>query len=172
MSAGFDSAPESRSFVDRLSKRTGETVCWLFLVAAALSCYEVLMDWLFRAPTVWVHDSTIMLCSACFLLGGAYALERGDHIRITVVYELFSARWRRRSEIFTTVLSLIYLIALSLAAGKQSIDSIMRVERSGRAWDFPMPMVIRTLLFLGAALLFLQACSHLMKLVHSRAPHR
>ena len=154
--------------MDRLSKRTGDTVCWLFLVAAVLSCYEVLMDWLFRAPTVWVHDSTIMLCSACFLLGGAYALERGDHIRITIVYEMFSAHWRRRCDIFTTLLTLVYLGALSWFTGKQAFDSIMRVERSGRAWDFPMPMVIRTLLFLGAALLVLQACSGLMKLVQRR----
>lgn len=155
--------------MDRLSQRTGNAVCWLFLVAAALSCYEVLMDWLFRAPTVWVHDSSIMLCAACFLLGGAYALERGDHIRITVLYDQFSAAWQRRCDILITALSLVYLGALAWFTGKQAFDSIARVERSGRAWDFPMPMVIRTLLFLGAALLLLQAASQLLKLLRSRA---
>lgn len=144
-------------------------MCWLFLVAAVLSCYEVLVDWLFRAPTIWVHDSAIMLCAACFLLGGAYALERGDHIRITVVYELMSERWRRRCDVFTTLLTLVYLGALSFFTGRQAFDSIMRVERSGRAWDFPMPMVIRTLLFLGAALLLLQAGSQLLKLIRGQA---
>ena len=38
----------------------------------------------------------------------------------------------------------------------QAINSIRIVEMSGRAWNFPMPMVIRTALFLGTALLALQ----------------
>lgn len=162
--------------VDRLSKFLGEKLSWLFLIAVALSCYEVMMDWLFRSPTVWVHDSTIMLCSTCFLFGGAYALQRREHIRITVVYDWFSPRIQHWCDIFTLILSLLYLLALSAFTGKQAIDSIMRVERSGRAWDFPMPMVIRTALFLGAVLLVLQAVSHLYELIrhrnltHSREP--
>jgi hypothetical protein len=45
----------------------------------------------------------------------------------------------------------------------------MRVERSGRAWDFPMPMVIRTAFFLGTALLALQTASLLLELIRKRA---
>jgi TRAP-type mannitol/chloroaromatic compound transport system permease small subunit len=123
------------------------------------------MDWLFRSPTIWVHDSTIMLCSTCFLLGGAYALQRREHIRITVIYDCFSPNVKHWCDIFTTILTLLYLLALSAFTGKQALDSIMRVERSGRAWDFPMPMIIRTALFLGAALLVLQAASHLYQLL-------
>ena len=36
----------------------------------------------------------------------------------------------------------------------------MLVEMSGRAWDFPMPMVIRIAFFLGTLLLLLQALAH------------
>jgi TRAP-type mannitol/chloroaromatic compound transport system permease small subunit len=151
--------------IDRLSKSIGNAACWLFLVAALISCYEVTMDSVFRAPTVWVHDATIMLCSTAFLLGGAYALQRREHIRITVVYDYFSDAMKRWADIVTTVLTLVYLLALAYFAGQQAIDSIMRVERSGRAWDFPMPMVIRTMLFAGAVLLSLQALSQLYHLV-------
>ena len=153
--------------VDRLSLFLGDKLYWLFLLAAILSCYEVLMDWLFRAPTVWVHDSTIMLCSTAFLFGGAYALQRREHIRITAAYDYFSPAVKRWCDIFTYILSLVYLLALSAFTGKQAIDSIMRVERSGRAWDFPMPMVIRTALFLGALLLLLQAVSVLYQLIRT-----
>ncbi|MFO1349222.1 MAG: TRAP transporter small permease subunit [Gammaproteobacteria bacterium] len=158
------------SIIDRVSRITGETLSWLYLVAALISCYEVMMDWLFNAPTIWVHDATIMLCSICFLLGGAYALERREHIRITSVYDLFSPRIKRWCDIVTLFLTLIYLLALTAFTGKQAIESIRIVERSGRAWDFPMPMVIRTALFLGAALLVLQALSQFLQLLRNKAP--
>ena len=153
--------------IDRWSKVIGDKLSWLFLVAVILSCYEVMMDWLFRAPTIWVHDSTIMLCSTCFLFGGAYALQRREHIRITVIYDMFGSRLRRGCDILTTVFTLVYLFALGAFTGQQAFDSIMRVERSGRAWDVPMPMLIRTMLFLGTVMLFLQAASQLYELIRN-----
>ncbi len=147
--------------IDRLSRRIGEVLCWLFLVAAALTCYEVISDAVFRAPTIWVHDSTIMLCSTAFLFGGAYAMQRREHIRITVVYDLLGPRARWLLDLVSLVLTLVYLGVLGAFTGMQAIESIRLVERSGRAWDFPMPMVVRTALFLGAALLVLQTLSAL-----------
>ncbi|MCB1803703.1 MAG: TRAP transporter small permease subunit, partial [Candidatus Competibacteraceae bacterium] len=95
--------------IDRVSRILGDKLAWLFLVAAALSCYEVMMDWLFRAPTIWVHDSSIMLCSTAFLFGGAYALQRREHIRITVLYDYFSPWWQWVCDIVSLALTLVYL---------------------------------------------------------------
>ncbi|MGI9491361.1 MAG: TRAP transporter small permease subunit, partial [Geminicoccaceae bacterium] len=133
---------------------------WLFLIAAALTCFEVLMGWAFRSPTIWVHDTTIMMSATCFLFGGAYALERRDHIRITFLYDAMSESLRRWCDRFTLTLTLIYLGALLWFVTKQAWQSIKLVEMSGRAWDFPMPMVIRIAFFLGTLLLLLQALVH------------
>ena len=75
--------------IDRFSRYVGQTVCWLFLVAVIISVFEVVSDWVFDAPTIWEHDLTITLCSTCFLLGGAFAMQRQEHIRITVLYDFF-----------------------------------------------------------------------------------
>ncbi len=118
------------------------------------------MDWVFRSPTIWVHDTTIMMSATCFLLGGAYALERRDHIRITFLYDMMSPALRRWCDRLTLTLTLIYLAALLWFVAKQAWQSILLVEMSGRAWDFPMPMVIRIAFFLGTLLLLLQALAH------------
>ena len=149
--------------VDRLSRRCGEAACWLFLAAAAVSVYEVLMDSMFRAPSVWVHDSTIMLCSTAFMLGGAYAMQRREHVRITVVYDRMRPGTRRACDLLTLSLALVYVLALTWFTGLQATESISIVERSGRAWDFPMPMVIRTAFFAGAVLLTLQTAANLYR---------
>ena len=154
--------------VDRISRTAGETLSWLFLVSVVLTCYEVFMGWAFRAPTIWVHDSTIMMSASCFLLGGAYALQGGHHIRITFVYDLLPPPAQRLCDLIGLLLALVYLLALAWFSGMQAFNSIRIVEMSGRAWNFPMPMVIRTALFLGAALLALQAAAELFKLIRAR----
>lgn len=156
--------------VDRATRRIGDTLCWLFLISAILTCYEILMDAAFGAPTIWVHDTTVMMSATCFLFGGAYALQRRDHIRITFVYDLLPKRVRRGLDLIGHVLTLVYLLALGWFAGGQAIESIMIVEMSGRAWNVPMPMVIRTAFFLGTVLLVLQAVAQLIRLI--RTPGR
>ena len=155
--------------IDRLSKELGQKLSWLFLISAILSCYEVFMDAALRSPTVWVHDTTVMLSATCFLFGGAYAMQQDRHIRITFIYDALGPRVRRVCDLISLVLTLLYVLALGWFAGLQAFDSIMRVEMSGRAWDFPMPMVIRTVLFLGTALLALQTVSHLYAMIRARA---
>jgi TRAP-type mannitol/chloroaromatic compound transport system permease small subunit len=146
--------------IDRLSRAIGDRLAWLFLISAGLTCLEVFLDWVFRAPTIWVHDTTIMMSATCFLLGGAYALERRDHIRITFVYDMMSPALQRWCDRLTLTLTLIYLAALLWFVAKQAWQSVLLVEMSGRAWDFPMPMVIRLAFFFGTLLLLLQALAH------------
>ena len=146
--------------VDRLSRALGDRLAWLFLISAGLTCLEVFLDWMFRSPTIWVHDTTIMMSATCFLFGGAYALERRDHIRITFLYEMMSPWLRCWCDRLTLTLTLIYLGALLWFVAKQAWQSVMLIEMSGRAWDFPMPMVIRIAFFLGTLLLLLQALAH------------
>jgi C4-dicarboxylate transporter DctQ subunit len=154
--------------LDRLTRALGDRLAWLFLVSAGLTCFEVLSDWAFRAPTIWVHDSTLMMSATCFLFGGAYALQRRDHIRITFLYDVLPRPVQRVCDLIGLVLALGYLLALGWFAGGQAFRSIMIVEMSGRAWDFPMPMVIRTALFLGVALLVLQTAAHLVASIRER----
>lgn len=161
--------PTDSNPVDRASRRVGETLSWLFLISVILTCYEVFMGSVFRAPTIWVHDATTMMSATCFLLGGAYAMQQGQHIRITFVYDLLPARVRWLCELAGLVLGLLYLLGLGWFAGMQAFNSISIVEMSGRAWNVPMPMVIRTAFFLGTALFALQAAAEIAKLLRTRS---
>jgi TRAP-type mannitol/chloroaromatic compound transport system permease small subunit len=154
--------------VDRTSRAVGDTLSWLFLISVALTCYEVLMGSVFRAPTIWVHDATTMMSATCFLLGGAYAMQQGQHIRITFVYDLLPLRGQRLCDLVGLVLGLLYLLGLGWFAGMQAFNSIRIVEMSGRAWNVPMPMIIRTAFFVGTALFALQAAAEIVKLIRTR----
>ena len=119
-----------------------------------------------------MHSLRLMLCATCFLFGGAYALERREHIRMTAVYELMPRRLQRACDVLALLLTLAYLLGLGWFAGVQAVRSIGIMEMSGRAWNFPMPVVIRTAFFLGTALLALQAAANLVALLRGSAGSR
>ena len=58
----------------------------------AAVAYEVVARYLFNAPTIWSFDLTYMLYGALFMLGAAYALHKGAHIRTDFFWDNFSPR--------------------------------------------------------------------------------
>jgi TRAP-type mannitol/chloroaromatic compound transport system permease small subunit len=46
----------------------------------------------FGAPTIWVYEASFMANGAAFMLGAAYALHKGAHIRTDFFYERWSVR--------------------------------------------------------------------------------
>ncbi len=151
--------------VERVSRRTGEACAWLFPLAALLTGYEVIAAALFAAPTIWVHDLTTMLCVIGFLVGGAYAQARREHIRITPVYDLLPAGVRGICDALGLGLAAAYAAVLAWFTGSQAIESVRIWEMSGHAWNFPMPVVIRLAFFLGSLLLLAQLAAHLRALL-------
>ena len=54
--------------------------------------YEVFARYVFNAPTIWSFDVTYMLYGTIFMLGAAYALHKGAHIRTDFFFEKWSIR--------------------------------------------------------------------------------
>lgn len=78
--------------IDRFTDRTGSMVSWLSVPLVLAVTYEVMSRYLFNAPTVWAFDVTYMLYGSLFMLGAAYALHKGAHIRTDFFWEQFSIR--------------------------------------------------------------------------------
>ena len=67
-------------------------VCLAVIVVAY--CYEVVARYAFNSPTIWSFDVTYMLYGTIFMLGSAYALHKGAHIRTDFFFERWSVRTR------------------------------------------------------------------------------
>ena len=78
--------------IDRFTDTTGTWVAWLNLPLVAVVCYEVAARYFFGAPTIWSFDLTYMLYAAIFMLGSAFALHKGAHIRTDFFFERWSIR--------------------------------------------------------------------------------
>ncbi len=154
--------------VDRLSKWLGEKLAVVFLAAVIITSFEVVMRYVFNAPTVYVHDSAIALSAVGFIFGGTYALQRREHIRISVIYDALPPRGRKVCDALTLLVTTFFVGVLAYAATKMAIPSVKLMETSGHAWDVPIPAFLKSVLAIGATVMLAQALVQLWKALRGR----
>ena len=81
-------------FADRLSAWFGKVFAWCVMIMTLGVGYEVLVRYVFRAPTPWAFDLSYMMYGTMFMMAGAYTLSRDGHVRGDFVYRL----WRPRTQ--------------------------------------------------------------------------
>ena len=118
------------NFLDRISLWSGRIVAWLIIPMVMSLVWEVVARYFFNAPTIWAYDMTYMLYGSFFMLGSAYTLLRGKHIRTDNLYGQWSPR---RQGLVDTVCYLVFffppLIALLYVTWDYFWLSFMRGER-------------------------------------------
>jgi TRAP-type mannitol/chloroaromatic compound transport system permease small subunit len=78
--------------IDKFTDTTGTWIAWLNVPLVLAVTWEVAARYLFNAPTIWSFDVTYMLYGTIFMLGAAYALHKGAHIRTDFFFERWSIR--------------------------------------------------------------------------------
>ena len=78
--------------IDRFTDTTGTWIAWLNVPLVLAVSYEVFARYVFNAPTIWSFDITYMLYGTIFMLGAAFALHKGAHIRTDFFFEKWSIR--------------------------------------------------------------------------------
>ena len=94
MTPETNGAARLASAIDTLTRFFGKAIAWLILPMILSLVWEVVARYFFNAPTVWAYDMTFMLYGSFFMVGSAWTLQRGGHIRTDVYY----ARWSKRTQ--------------------------------------------------------------------------
>ena len=90
--------------IDKFTDTTGTWVAWLNVPLVLAVSYEVIARYFFHAPTIWSFDVTYMLYGTIFMLGAAFALHKGAHIRTDFFFEKWSVKTKG------TIDSIAYLV--------------------------------------------------------------
>jgi TRAP-type mannitol/chloroaromatic compound transport system permease small subunit len=81
-------------FADQLSAWFGKTFGWLIILMTFGMAYEVLVRYAFNRPTPWALDLSFIMYGTVFMMGGAYTLSRGGHVRGDFIYRT----WRPQTQ--------------------------------------------------------------------------
>ena len=150
--------------IDKLSKWIGNIVCWILMPLIFAMTYEVLARKLFLAPTIWAYDISRFLYGALFMLGAAYALSRGVHIRADFLYRNFKIKNQGLIDFWLYLLFYFpgLIVFLYMTIGFVG-ESIQRGERGMDTTWMPYMWPIKSCLLIGIIFLLIQGVSELLK---------
>ncbi len=153
---------ESWRPADRLAVFIGRVTMMLIVLLTGVMLYEVLLRYVFEAPTLWANEMSLWLAGFVFLCSGLYAMQQRSHIRIVLLYDAVP-RWVQR--VFDTIsTTLIVLFAFFLVYGGygEAFAKFYRWETFGTAFDPPIPATMKPMVLFIVSLVALQAVVNLI----------
>lgn len=155
----YDEEPvefQKYNIVDHISHVTGLGISLLYIVAAVLTLYEVFARYLFNAPTYWAFEVVMVLVAATWMLSSGFITLKKRHIGITVFHMMVKPGTRWWLDTFAYIVGIVALFLLMSDATIRSYVSIERIERTGSAFNSPMPFMLKGLLTVGGLLYLAQ----------------
>lgn len=163
-----------RTRLDAVVDRYSRVVAWLVLIAMVISVLEVISRYVFDSPTSWVHEMVIFLIAVLFALGGAGAMARDRHIRVRIIYDAASPKWRRWLDVLNGFLTVGFTLGMSYAAYTMFYRSVAdplggwTLERSGTSWNPPFPSMTKGIILVALAIMAMQSVLHLVQALRGR----
>jgi TRAP-type mannitol/chloroaromatic compound transport system permease small subunit len=150
--------------LDRLSRLTGKLAGYLCLVMAAVTGLVVLLRYGFNIGSVALQETISYLHAAVFMLGAAYTLQRGAHVRVDIFYRRCSRRSRAWID---SVGAIVFLMPLCVFIASVSwdymLDSWSVRESSADPGGLPAVFLLKTLIPVMAITLMLQGFAEILR---------
>jgi TRAP-type mannitol/chloroaromatic compound transport system permease small subunit len=154
--------------IDRFSVWVGVAVAWLTVPLVIAVAWEVVARYVFAAPTLWSFDVTYMLYGAMFMLGAAYALRVGAHIRTDFFWEKWSVKTKG---IIDSVAYIVFffpaLLMFLFVSGHEAWYAFEINETSEQTPWRPILWPFKTVVPLACLLLLIQGVSETIKSVYA-----
>lgn len=152
-------------FIDTtVGEWSGKLFCWMIIPMVGGLTYEVIARYAFNAPTIWAFELTYMLYGSHFMLGAAYTLHRGGHIRTDIFYGKWSLR--TRGLIDATLYLLFFfpgMLFFLISGGNEALLAWTIGERSDASPLRPPMYPFKAVIPVAAFLLLIQGVSEFLK---------
>jgi len=154
--------------IDRFTDFTGTIVALIAIPLVGAVAYEVVVRYAFNAPTTWVYDLTYMLYGALFMLGAAFALHKGAHVRTDFFWDKYSIRTRGVIDSISYVVFFFPAFAILGYIGfHEALYSFNLGEQSDQSPWRPLLWPFKAVVPLACLLLLIQGISELIKSIYA-----
>jgi TRAP-type mannitol/chloroaromatic compound transport system permease small subunit len=149
--------------IDRLSRYAAAIAAVLVLVSCMISAVNALLRYLFSiSSNAWLEIQWQMF-AGIFLLGAAYVLQKNEHVRVDLLYAMYSDRGRLWLDILGILFFLfpatILIAWMGFGFFWTAFESGERSSNAGGLILWP----VKLLMPVGFTLLVLQGLSELIK---------
>jgi len=145
----------SASILDRIVDGFGMIGGVLILCNAVFITFEVVMRYIFNAPTIWVQEVTIYLTILSGFLALAYALKENAHVKVDFVSVHLRGRTALALEILAALMAILFVAVLGWEGIKMALGTFEAHEHSPTLLRVPV-WIPQSFIPLGAALLLVE----------------
>ncbi len=156
-------------FIDHyIGEWSGRIFAWFIIPMAGGLAYEVFARYLFNAPTIWAYELTYQLYGSHFMLGAAYTLYKGKHIRTDLLYEKYPVKWQGRIDAVLYLCFFFPGMILFFWAGRDEALHSWEIKELSEATPWRPPIYpFKTTIPIAALLLLVQGVSEFLKSLYA-----
>ena len=164
--------------IDRLSAWSGKATAWVILAMTFLISYDILMRYLSKPlgepiRAIWFtynysYDMAYYLYGLFFMLGGAYALSRAQHVRGDIFYHTWPVKVQAAVDLSLYLFAFFPgIIALVSVGAQWAAYSWSIGERSFTTAAAPPLAPLKTVIPIAGALMAIQGVAETIRCVQA-----
>jgi TRAP-type mannitol/chloroaromatic compound transport system permease small subunit len=150
--------------IDAFTDYTGRILAWLCLAMAVLTALIVFLRYGFNVGSIAAQEAVTYMHGALFMLGAAYTLKVGGHVRVDIFYQRFSARTQAWINSLGGIIFLLPLCVFILGVSWNYVTESWTIrESSPEAGGIPAVFLLKSLVPLMAINLFCQGLAEVLR---------
>lgn len=152
------------NLIDNFTHLTGKFVSWFTLLMVLVTFIIVVLRYGFNMGWIAMQESVLYMHGLVFLLGAAYTLKEGGHVRIDVFYQKYSVKTRALVDLFGTVFLLMPVCIFIFLMSWDYVSVSWRImEESSQPGGLPFVYISKSFLLIFSVTLILQGISEILK---------
>ena len=150
--------------IDRFSDVLGWIAGFLMFVMLVNVFYDAIMRYFFRTGSIAMQEMEWHIFAVVFLFGISYALKEDGHVRVDILYDRFSPKWKAIVNIAGTFLFLIPLSVLIANGSTWYVHEAYTMgEISGDPGGLTHRYLIKAVIPLSFVFLIVSACGFVVR---------
>ena len=149
-------------YVDYASTKFGRLAMYSIFLMIGTLLLGALTRNVINIPLSWTVEMAQFTMTAYYIVGGAYSMQLGDHVRMDLLYDRYSEKTKAKIDRFTTIFLIVYLTCLLVGSISSTMYAIEYGQRKFSEWN-PSMIPIKVIMVFGIILMLLQSISTFFK---------
>ena len=152
--------------INQFSNRVGQVIAWLTLLLVILVMTVVISRYLLGVGSIAIQESVSYVHAIIFMLGLAFTLQRGGHVRVDIFYREFSPRRKAIVDLIGAAIFLLPFCGLILFGSWDFVMASWSIrETSSETGGIAAVYLLKTLMIIMPITLGLQGVGQITESV-------
>ena len=153
--------------IDGFIDFVGRITAWSSFALALVMSGNVILRYVLHTGSVWSQELEWHLMSPICLFGMSYALRHGEHVRVDVLFASYSDRGKNFVELVSALLLMAICVIVIWLSYNYVMQSWLNDEGSANPGGIPARYILKALIPIGFALMFVQALGHAIRFYYA-----